>query len=99
MLGRIMATLRSTKVLTRFFLPTSISALSYHLLLGLAKTLWSSEEWTKNVNKVSHLPSPSATPDPPTGQTYTPATGTTPGSRYEVSVKSWDLGAIRRCPV
>ena len=64
-----MATLRSTKVLMTFFLPTSISALSYHLLLGMAKTLWLSDEWTKIVNNVSQLPPPSAI-----------ATGTTPGS-------------------
>ena len=87
-----MATLRSTKVLTRFFLPTSISALPYHLMLCMAKTLWLSDEGT--------LPSPSATCHPPTGQTYTPATDTTPpGSRYDVSAKSCDLGASGRCPV
>ena len=59
--------------------------------LMLAKTLRLSDEWTKIVNSVSQLPSPSATPHPPTG--------TTPGSGYDVSAKSWDLGANRRCPV
>ena len=58
----------------------------------MAKTLWLSDEGT--------LLSPSATPHPPTGQTYTPATDTTPpGSRYDVSAKSCDLGASGRCPV
>ena len=82
-----------------FFLPTSTPALSYHLLLGMAKTLCLSDEWAKFVNNVSQLPAPTATPHPPTGQTYTPATDTTAGSRYDVTAKSCDLGAIGRCPV
>ena len=61
------------------------------LAFCMAKTLWLSDEGT--------LPSPSATRHPPTGQTYTPATDTTAGSRYDVSAKSCDLGAIGRCPV
>ena len=61
------------------------------LAFCMAKTLWLSDEGT--------LPSPSATRHPPTGQTYTPATDTTAGSRYDVSAKSCDLGAKGRCPV
>ena len=86
-----MATLRLTKVLTRVFLPTSISALFYNLMLCMAKTLWLSDEGT--------LPSPSATCHPPTGQTYTPATDTTPGSDYDVSARSWDLKTSGQCLV
>ena len=55
-----------------------------------------SDEWTRTVN-VSQLPLPSATAS--TDQTYTPATGTTPGSGYDVSVKCWKLGTNRRCPL
>ena len=69
------------------------------LASSMAKTVRLSDEWAKFVNNVSQLPAPTATPHPPTGQTYTPATDTTAGSRYDVTAKSCDLGAIGRCPV
>ena len=66
------------------------------LASSLAMTVRLSDEWTRTVN-VSQLPPPSATAS--TDQTYTPATGTTPGSGYDVSVKCWKLGTNRRCPL
>ena len=69
------------------------------LASSMAKTVRLSDEWAKFVNNVSQLPAPTATPHPPTGQTYTPATDRTAGSRYDVSAKSCDLGASGRCPV
>ena len=56
------------------------------LASSMAKTVTLSDEWTKTV----HLP---------TSDTPQPATDPTPGSGYDVSVKCWELGTNRRCPL
>ena len=56
------------------------------LASSMAKTVTLSDEWTKTVNL-------------PTSDTPQPATDPTPGSGYDVSVKCWELGTNRRCPL
>ena len=60
------------------------------LASSMAKTMTLSDEWTKTVN-VSQLLPPSDTPQS--------AADPTPGSGYDVSVKCWELGTNRRCPL